>query len=59
MTFAVKHTGLPNELVLKGVWQLLPDMKKPTARDYVKGVLWVLVLGGADMALGRPRRINL
>ncbi|MEI7903467.1 MAG: hypothetical protein WCK89_24780 [bacterium] len=41
------------ELVLKDIWRLFPDMKKPVAADYVKGVLWALILGTGGMALGR------
>ena len=44
------------ERVLEGIWRLFPDMKKPMASDYVKGVLWVLILGGGSMALGRQCR---
>lgn len=43
------------ELVLEGIWRLFPDMKKPVAVDYGKGVLWVLILAGGAMALGRQR----
>ncbi len=38
---------------LTGIWQLLPDLKKTTGRDYIKGVLWVLILGGTSLVLGR------
>lgn len=44
------------ELVLEGIWRLFPDMKKPVAVDYGKGVLWVLILGGGGVALGRQCR---
>jgi hypothetical protein len=43
------------ELVLEDIWRLFPDLKKPMAPDYVKGVLWVLIFGIGTMALGRQR----
>jgi len=44
------------ERVLEGIWQMFPDMKKPMATDYVKGGLWVLILGAGAIALGRQCR---
>lgn len=41
------------ERVLEGAWQLFPDMKKPMAPDYAKGMLWILILAGGAIALGR------
>ena len=41
---------------LTGIWHLFPDMQKTTDRDYVKGMLWVLILGSASFVLGRQGR---
>lgn len=41
------------ERVLTSIWHLFPNLKKTTAPDYVKGALWVLILGGASLGLGR------
>lgn len=46
------------ELILEGIWQLFPDMKNPMGMNYVKGMLWALILGGGGLALGRKRQIN-